>query len=46
MTCEHCGRPFGFNRFDEDAVYCEDCADELGLERDGSEKEKDEQDDE
>jgi transcription initiation factor IIE alpha subunit len=46
MKCESCGRPFTLDRFEPDQVLCSECAEELGLERDGSESEDNETDDE
>lgn len=38
--CQQCGRPLDVNpRFEPDAVLCPGCAEEMGLNTDGSEKE-------
>jgi len=42
-ACQHCGRSFGFNpRFYQDTIYCQDCADEMDVNQDGSEMEPEE----
>lgn len=42
--CAECGKTFALDRFWPDRVLCDSCAEELGCERDGSDREEEEGD--